>query len=206
MSGKQTGNPKPFSNLCVAALRDELCARRLYDLGKKADMRMKLDDILCGVQCVPTLLLLDPDPELHDLKGHFSHLLEELLFLLGNDSRAAVEEIIKATTSNTMTEARYRVCMIEVLLYLMRQPVSKEIIMLVQTAVQKSHMLYMSEADINPRNILCLYNCSWLHHELSCKLITSSHKKMTATTFFGSYLHALVIHALLEMEIVLLQS
>ena len=40
---------------------------------------------------------------LHDIKGHFSHHLEELPFLLGSPDRAAVEEIIKATTSNTMT-------------------------------------------------------------------------------------------------------
>ena len=34
-AGKQPGNLKPFSNLRVAALREELCARGQYDFGRK---------------------------------------------------------------------------------------------------------------------------------------------------------------------------
>ena len=63
-AGKKPGNPKLFSNLLVAALREKLCARGQHDFGKKADMRKKLDDILCGVQRVSTLLLLDPQQPL----------------------------------------------------------------------------------------------------------------------------------------------
>ena len=81
--------------------------------------------------------------------------------------------------------------MIEVLLHLLKQScVSKEFVMLVETAVQMSKLLYMDEAD--PHNILHLYNCSWLHHELCNKLI-KFRKKMTANTFYGTYLHALAV-------------
>ena len=68
------------------------------------------------------------------------------------------------------------------------------------------HLLYMPKAERNPRNILLLYNCFWLYLELSCMLIKSVHKKMTAVTFFDTYLHSLVIHAPLQMEIISLQS
>lgn len=93
--GKKAGNPKPFDNLRVAELREELHARGDYDTDKvKDDLQKKLDNTLCGVQRVPTMLLLDPqqplaqlhledytvlDSEpLHDLKGHFLHLFAEL--------------------------------------------------------------------------------------------------------------------------------
>ena len=91
--------------------------------------------------------------------------------------------------------------MIEVLIHFRKQSASKEV-MLMETAVQMSHLLYMPEAERNSRNILRLYNCFWVHQELSCMLNTNVHKKMTAVTFFGAYLHSLVIHAPLQMEII----
>lgn len=98
-------------------------------------MQTKLDDILCGVQHVPTLLLHDPQQPLlqldldqytvidykplHDLKGHFSYLLDKLPCCC--HELIGLQDIIRATTSNTMTGDKYRVCMIEVYLYLLHQ-------------------------------------------------------------------------------------
>ena len=59
--GKTAGNPKPFDNLRVAELREELHARGDYDTDQlKDDLQKKLDNTLCGVQRVPKMLLLDP--------------------------------------------------------------------------------------------------------------------------------------------------
>lgn len=88
---------------------------------KKEDIQARLDGIMCGVQRVPTLLLFDPTQSLstlhledytildceplHDLKGHFNHLLQELPYLFKGEDRSVCEDIIRATTSNTMTGA-----------------------------------------------------------------------------------------------------
>ena len=66
--GKTAGNPKPFDNLRVAELREELHARGDYDTDQlKDDLQKKLDNTLCGVQRVPTMLLLDPKQSLAQL-------------------------------------------------------------------------------------------------------------------------------------------
>lgn len=98
--GKIPNKPKPFESLLISDLREELHSRNDYDTDKvkKSVLRDRLDDILRGVQRVPTLLLSDPTQPLsnlnlhnytvldceplHDLKGHFNHLSEELPCLL----------------------------------------------------------------------------------------------------------------------------
>ena len=180
-----------------------------------------LTNILCGIQHVPTLLLLNPQQSLsqlnlddytvldceplHDLKGHFKNLLQELPFLLKGDERTTCEEIIKAATGDTMTGAKCRVCLIELFLGLQKIGISKEILLLIESALRISEVLYMHE-DRNPRNILYMYNCIWLHHELCVKLISTFHGGTCYTTFFGVYLHALVAHAPRQLEIVSLRS
>ena len=110
-------------------------ARGDYDTDKvKDDLQQKLDYTLCGVQRVPTMLLLDPtqslshlhledytvlDSEpLHDLKGHFMHLFAELPYQFTGE-RKTCEEIL-AAHKDTMTGAKCRVCMIELYLYLLK--------------------------------------------------------------------------------------
>ena len=57
-----------------------------------------------------TILNCEP---LHDLKGHFRHLIQELPFLLKGDNSTACEEAITAISGDTMTGAKCRVCLIE---------------------------------------------------------------------------------------------
>ena len=220
--GKIAGNPKPFENLRIADLREELHARGDYDTDKiKDELQKKLDNTLCGIQRVPTMLLLDPkqsltqlhlehytvlDSEpLHDLKGHFHHLFAELPYLLTGEERSTCEAIL-AAHKDTMTGAKCRVCMIEIYLYLLKQSVSRDILLLIETAVRISEILYMNDTERNTRNILRLYNCTWLHHELCKKIITRFHSGMTYNKLFGSYLHALVVHAPQQLEIISLRS
>lgn len=113
------------------------------------------------------------------------------------------EQVIAANKGSTMTGAKCRVCMIELFLYLLHRPISTEIL---ETAVRISELLYMHDSDRNTRNILQLYNCVWLHHELCSKLITTFHGSMSYNRLFGSYLHALVVHAPQQLEIISLRS
>ena len=171
----------------------------------KDDLRETLTTILGGVQRVPTLLLLNPTQALsqlnideytildceplRDLKDHFRNPLQELPFLLKEDDRTACESIIGAVSGDTMTGAKFRVRMIKLYLGLKKNNIDREILLLIETAIRISQILYMTEDDRNPRNILRLYNCTWLHHELCNKLITRFHGGMKYTTFFGTYLH-----------------
>ena len=147
--------------------------------------------------------VLDSEP-LHDLKGHFLHVCRDT-FLFTGEERTMCEDIL-AAHKDTMTGAKYRVCMIEFYLYLLKRPVSRDILVLIKTAVRISELLYMNDTERNTRNILRLYNCTWLHHELCNKIITKFHSGMSHNKLFGSYLHALVVHAPQQLEIVSLRS
>ena len=181
-----------------------------------------LTSILQGIQRVPSLMVLNPiqplsqvhldnytilncEP-LHDLKGHFHNLIHELPFLLKGGNRTTCEEVITAVSGDTMTGAKCRVCLIELFFCLRKLNVSSEILLLVETAVRISAILYMFEEHRNPRNILRLYNLIWFHHELCNTLITTFHGGLKYTTLFGTYLHALVVHAPEQLEIVSLRS
>ena len=96
--------------------------------------------------------------------------------------------------------------MIQLYLYLMKRPVSKDILLLIETAVRISELLYMNDTERNTRNILRLYNCTWLHYELCNKVIVKFHSGMSYNKLFGSYIHALVVHTPQQLEIISLRS
>ena len=66
------------------------------------------------------------------------------------------------------------------------------VISLLETIVKTSQLLYM---DDHKRNH------TWLHMVL-CRQLFSFPKKITCRNLFGSYLHSLVSHAPLQLEIV----
>ena len=68
--GKKPSIPKPFENLRVAEIKQELHARGDFDYDPKsvkAELQQRLDNTLCGIQRVPTLALLDPQQALTQL-------------------------------------------------------------------------------------------------------------------------------------------
>ena len=98
-----------------------------------------------------------------------------------------------------------RLTLIEVNNVLQPLDISKEIKLLLFTAVKISECLYASNEERSPKKVLQLHNACWLHHEL-CKVIFVSPKRMTYEKFFGLYLHSLVVHAPRQYEIVCLRS
>ena len=95
--GKEPNRLNFYEGLNTYELRQELVARQINNIpGSKQGRLQLLKDTLCGVQRVPSLLLLDPtvDPKsseynfadycvlpfepLHDLKGHLSMILPDL--------------------------------------------------------------------------------------------------------------------------------
>lgn len=175
-----------------------------------------------GVQRVSTLLLFNPiqqlqqlnleeytvldcDP-LHDLKGHLGNLFKELPYILPENLQKTCEDIIKANTHEKMTEADYRMVLIETYLYLLETNISTDILLLVETILCLSQILYLPEKERTPRRILQMYICSWLHHELCSKHFQRFHGDLSRNKFFGLYLHALVVHAPAQLEIISLRS
>ena len=98
-----------------------------------------------------------------------------------------------------------RVAAIKVLLKLQREQVDPMIVMLLETVVRMSEILYSQDSRRNLKMILRLYNCSWLHHELCCHFL-STPKLQTRSHLFGAYLHALVVHAPPQYQIVCLRA
>ena len=220
--GKQPNILKPFDQLLVAQLKQELLARKHYDINhKKPELRAILVDILKGVQRVPSLMLLDPsqpishlnldeyailDSEpLHDLKGHILNLLSELPYILPESVKDECQTRINLCTSKEKTTgADLRCCLIEVYILLSKSNmVSGDILLLLASLVRVSGILYSSYGSRSQRQVLALYNV-WLHHELCSELLTPLH--ISRTKMFGNYLHALTSHAPQQYEILCLKS
>ena len=95
---------------------------------------------------------------------------------------------------------------IELHLSLAQDSVDPAILLLVDTVVRICELLYLPEEKRTPRRILQLYNCTWVHHELCSTLFTTFHGDMSRSKFFGAYLHAIVVHAPPQLEIISLFS
>ena len=220
--GKQPNVLKPFDQLLVAQLKQELLARKFYETDQpKPQLSQILVDMLKGVQRVPSLLLLNPsqpvshlnlqlytilDSEpLHDLKGHILNLFSELPYILPESVKGDCEARIKLCTSKDKTTgADLRCCLIEVYLLLCNAEIDGNIVLLLASLVRMSEILYSSYEVRNPRQVLALYNNAWLHHELCRELLNPLH--ISRTKMFGNYLHALSSHAPQQHEILCLKS
>ena len=165
----------------------------LNPLGKLSDLHLENDTVL---DCEP----------LHDLKGHLIYICKELPFLLSGEVRKGAEEILSATLSDTMTCADHRIAVIQLLLYLRQKDIDPQVYDLLSTVVYISELLYLPADERTTKRILRLYNLTWYHHELCRELFTRLHAGMTKERMFGNYLHALVVHAPPQLEIVPLSS
>ena len=185
----------------------------------------RLQSVLCGAQRVPTILIsnpaqsfseinlhgytiLDCEP-LHDLKGHLINLLPEIPHILTGESKTRVcqllQHLLLSKKQGGFSGSDLRVCLIELDCLIQSLDVSKDVRLLLRTAVQISKILYSSDEKRSPKAILQLYNCTWVHHEL-CKTLFPTPKDITYDKLFGLYLHSLVVHAPIQYEILCLRS
>jgi len=67
------------------------------------------------------------------------------------------EDIIKANTHEKMMGADYRMVLIETYLYLFETNISTDILLLVETILRLSQILYLPEKERTPRRILQMY-------------------------------------------------
>ena len=103
--------PLYIKHLSIAEIRQELRARGVADVDHlREELQPLLQDMLKGVQRVPSLLLLKPDQKLtnlnlqhyhildcepmHDIEGHLLNLFEELPSVLPASVKATCESSI----------------------------------------------------------------------------------------------------------------
>lgn len=226
-SGKYGNIPsqlKPLDNLKVSELREELHTRGVADTQKmlKPELQEVLSKILQGAQRVPTLLSLNPTQPLsalnlnhyeildceplHDIKGHLYNLLPEIPNLFCEPLKSELIQVLETTIpKQKVSGAILRTAAIKLLIKLHKSSVDGKILSLLDTIVRISQLLYLPDIKRSPKMVLRLYNCTWFHHEL-CKQLFPQLKTQTLTHFFGIYLHAIVVHAPLQFQIMSLSS
>ena len=106
--------------------------------------------------------ILDSEP-LHDLKGHLFNLFTELPYIL-KDVQESCQKIIKSKCADLRLTAVHLYQ-----LFLQHYKYDHQLL-LIQTAVQISEILYLPAHKQSPKRVLQLYNCTWFHHTL-CSLM-----------------------------------
>jgi len=183
-------------------VQEELKARGIWDTDRpKKELEAVLAQSLKEAQRVPSLLITEPEyyildcEPLRDLKGHLKHLLTELPYILhGELCQELLENLLLSNREGGFTGPDLRVALLEVYKLLHCLDVQAEVKLLLQTAAKISEILYASENKQTPKAVLQLYNCTWMHHELCLHLFVNP-KESTTKAMFGTYLHALLVHA-----------
>ena len=186
------GSTAPFDRLRIADLRSELSLRGIKTHGmKKPQLEAKLEEMRMGITNVPAILQNAPDESLaslslsqyeiapteplHDIKGHFSNLIEESIHIATGSAQVEIKKI-RSTILNkdTLRGSDYRKAVI--LIYIkLRDNADQMLTDVYRTAVEIGHMLYAHDSKRTPRSILCLHNRAFVHAYLCGKLFASPH-------------------------------
>ncbi len=110
-----------------------------------------------------------------------------------------------AFAKETLRCSDYRKGIILVYKALVDCEADKTLIMIFQTAVELSDILYARPEERNATNILRLHNISFIHGML-CIQVFGQPQKMTSRKFFGRYFHSLTSHAAVTYRLISLRS
>ncbi len=116
------------------------------------------------------------------------------------------KQILEAGLSKEKkTGADYRLTLIHLLALMHKHKAPEKLCTLLQTLAEISRLLYLGENQRTNKEILRLYNTTWLHFELIKELIPTP-KHITKRKLYGIYLHALTVHAPAQFHIMSLKS
>ena len=213
------GGVNPFDKLKVAQLRKELNERGLKtDEKKKPELLEMLKSTRQGISNLPPLLQpnpkatldtlgldqyeISPCEPLHDLKSHFSNIIEETEHLLSRNELTEFQVIKAAVLGKaTLRCSDYRKAMILFYLKLNEIKADQTIVDIFQSAVHMSHLLYTSDYHRTPKAILALHNLSFLHGMLCTEVFSAA-----TSSVFGRYFHSLTTHSPILFRIVSMRS
>ena len=131
--------------------------------GKAQKLQCELTSILEGAQRVPTLLTLNPTQTLtslnlgnyevldceplHDITGHLNNILPEITHLLLPPLKTEFQQTLKTTLpKGKVSGAFIRVAAIKVLLKLRQHQIDPLLVMLLETVVRISAILYSQDS------------------------------------------------------------
>ena len=198
-------------------LRQELVTREIYEFPTSKQGRLGiLKETLCGVQRVPSFLLLNPtadpaSPEynladycvlpfepLHDLKGYLSKMLPNLPKVVQNPAlKAQIEHYLTDFFKKTnLYGSDYREAIIQVMHIIAKSELdhSDPLFIFIATIIKISEIAYSRESKHCPRQCLQFYNCTFLHQEL--------YNDLFAPEQLSIYCHAMFFHGPEQHEFV----
>ena len=181
-------------------------------------MESTLSKELCGTKVVPTLLYktefetveskipnyeILPVESCHDIPEHIKNIYDELPHHLLKEEKEILEYAITTSFNkrDTKRTVDYRKSFIIVTAYC-RDKICSFAQELLETMVNIQMLLYADENKRTPIHIYRLNNQLFLHFVLCKAIIGSKLKVVSVRKFYGSYLHALVPHAGLQIRIV----
>ena len=181
-------------------------------------MEYALTQKLCGVKMVPALLYGNEFKEIrnvlpvyeilpvepcHDIPGHIKNLYTKLPHYLNQNEKEILEHAINRSFAkkDTKRSADYRKSIIIVITFC-RGKICIFALLLLETLVNIQMLFYAGENKRNQKHIFQPNNQQFLHF-LLCKIVIGKNLKVLSfRKFFGSYLHALIPHAGLQIKIV----
>ncbi len=217
------GGSNLFDRLRVAELHKELDKRGIDTSGKlKPALEIAFVALKMGISNFPAMLQKNPEESLesiglkdyevspceplHDLKGHFTNLIEETLNVITGTVLNGIKKI-KQTVLNkeTLRGSDYRKAIILLYLKLKELGVDQQLVLIYSTAVQIYEILYARHERRTPRAILCLHNCTFLHAYL-CSKVFPFPRSVTRRKMFGRYFHSIATHSALVYRVICLRS
>lgn len=195
---------------------------RFDEKATKADLKQLVVDEVCGGHRVPALYFNEPfacakhvqldeyeilpvEP-LHTIGGHIKNVYNEVQEHLEKKSKKVFQNLIISSFSGKEAKrcADYRLSLVQCTKAIEDQQMfSKELTELFTTLAEIQSILYMDEGRRTPKQILRLYNLTFLHAIglKTLKMTVKNKRKL-----FGQYYHVLISHAPQQFRIISLAS
>ena len=209
---------RPLDKLLLADLQKELRVRGYEVQGKKPAIEKKFEELRMGISNFPALLQenpqaplstlnleryeISPTEPLHDLKGHFSNIIEESTAISVGKAHDAIVSVKQTILSkDTIRCSDVRKAVIVIYSKLKQVDPSNKLTELFRTTAEIAKLCYAQDSERTPRAVLCLHNRTFLHASLCCSIF-SNPETQTRKKLFGRYFHSLIHHAAMMFRLV----
>lgn len=211
------GNFNPFKNLKKEEIINELDYRKIEIIKEdKPSLQQELTELLHGICRPPALMLNNPSTSasehhiahyeimqcepLHDITNVVQNVLTELPHHVEDpETKLALEKFTtKAIGDKNQlkgSDARCIAIKLEKLVHslFLDDKISNDIVKMVSSMVEIIHIAYSPEEKRSPRQVLRLFNITFLFGVLA-KSVIANPVKMTQRKFYGNHFHSIVTH------------
>ena len=217
------GGTNFFEKMKVGDIRKELNRRGVSTEGKKKpELEEIFRSIRQGITNIPPLLQPNPMANLeeiqlgqyevapceplHDLKGHFSNIIDESEHLLTGSALDVFKQVKAAVLNKTTLRCSdYRRAMVLMYLRLKEYNCEKILTEIFRTGLEISQLLYTHDYNRTQQTVLALHNTTFIHG-LLCSQLFSNPVTMTSCKMFGRFYHSLTTHTPILFRIISMRS